>query len=170
MKKLTTGLMAVSLLCLLSVGAAAYDKDLKEHMMFPDKIIVGNTIVKKGDYLIKYHAQTSQVSIMKGSKLVATANAAVTVNDKKFDHDAIITRGDKLIGLRLGGQREELTISEPVVTLPEIETIVPMIVPTCEWEAIPLSDDREEIVISDVDGVLPAAEIIDYKLVCHPLN
>src|SRR5438094_550149 len=75
MKKVFASLMAVSLVCLLSVGGVAYDKNLKEHMTFSDDLMVGNTLVKKGDYLIKYNAQTSEVSIMDGSKVIATALA-----------------------------------------------------------------------------------------------
>jgi|ERR1051326_5620301 hypothetical protein len=181
MKRLTTNLVAISLLCLFTVGAVAKDKNLKEHMTFSEDLMVGNTLVKKGDYLVKYNAPTSEVSIMEGGKVVATTKATVTVHDKKFDHDALITKGDKLIALRLGGQREEITITDIAANIEEvpisdidIETPIPEISvdmeinPICEWEAIPLSDDREEIVVSDVDGIIPEAQIVDYKLVCRP--
>jgi hypothetical protein len=146
MRKLTISFMVVSLLCLLNVGALAYAKDLKEHMTFSDDVMVGNTLVKKGDYLVKYDAQTSEVSFvdLKKHKVIATAMATVKVNNKKAESDALYTMktpaGEKLTGLRLGGQREELIIS-----------------------------DTEKITTSDIDdNLVPDVEMIDYELMCLP--
>ncbi len=175
MRKLTISFMVVSLLSLLNVGALAYDKNLKEHMTFPDDVMVGNTVVKKGDYLVKYNAQTSEVSFLdlNKNKVIATAMATVKVNDKKAESDALYTLmtpvGEKLTGLRLGGQREELTLIEPAVEIPVVDLEENNeLTPLCDWEVIPMSDDREEIVVSDVDGIIPEAQIVDYKLVCRP--
>jgi len=56
-----------------------------------------------------------------GKKLVVTAKATLIVHDKHFDRDEILTRtmGDHemLIGLRLGGQKEELTFSDQVADI-----------------------------------------------------
>src|SRR5437016_754462 len=126
MRKLTISFMIVSLLSLLNVGALAYEKNLKEHMTFPDDLMVGNTVIKKGDYLIKYNAQTSEVSFLNlnKNKVIAMAMATVKVNDKKAESDAFYTSktsaGEKLIGLRLGGQREELILIEPTVEIPVV--------------------------------------------------
>ena len=145
MRRLTISFMVVSLLSLLNVGALAYEKNLKEHMTFFDNVLVGNTVVKKGDYLIKYNAQTSEMSVMDMNKrkVVATAMATVKVNDKKAESDAVYTlntpTGEKLTGLRLGGQREELIIN-----------------------------DTEKITTTDTDDSVPDVEMIDYELMCLP--
>ena len=116
MKRITTNLLAVSLLCLLSVGALAQGKDLREHVTFSENLLVNNTLVKKGEYLVKYNAQTGQVSFMDGRKMVAQAKASVKVNDKKAESDVLYTKmtpaGEKLTGMKLGGQHEEITISD----------------------------------------------------------
>lgn len=183
MKRLSTKLLALSLLSLISIGAYGYDKDLKEHITIPNDVMVGDTTIKKGDYLVRFDAATSQVSFLNlnKNKIMATAMATVTVNDKKAESDALYTKttleGEKLTGLRLGGQREELAFVEPIA-LPVVE-IIPIIndvepcgdcdpvLPTCDWVPVPMSDDMEEIVISEVDGVLPDAKVINYKLVCQ---
>ncbi len=112
-----------------------------------------------------------------------------TVNDKKAESDALYTKttpeGEQLTGLRLGGKREALAFVElPMLPIIEIPVVLPIaesieindagpcgdcdeILPTCDWVPIPMSDDMEEVVISDVDGILPDAEIINYKLVCQ---
>jgi predicted Co/Zn/Cd cation transporter (cation efflux family) len=119
MKKITIGLMVASLLCLLSTGILAQEKDLKEHFTFGDDLLVNTTLVKKGTYLIRYSAENGEMSIMDGDRVVARAKATVTTNDKKFAQDALLTTttpmGKKLLGLRLGGQHEEITINDNVV-------------------------------------------------------
>lgn len=116
MKNMKTIFTAMSLLCLLSIGIAAKDNDLKEHVTFKQKVWVNNTLVKPGDYLIRYDAAAGIMKIMKGDNVVAEARATVTVNDDKFDQDALLmsttSKGDVLTGIRLGGQREELHLTE----------------------------------------------------------
>src|SRR5262245_57278824 len=116
MKKLTTGLATLSLLCLLNIGMLAYEKDLKEHVQISQKVLVNGTVVKPGKYLVKYNADTGMMSLLRGNKVIATAKATVRVNSEDFDRDALLTRstsmGEVLIGVRLGGQREELDLTD----------------------------------------------------------
>ena len=115
MRRFTNSLMTISFLCLLSLGVLAQGKDLKEHITLNDDYLVGSTLVKKGDYLVKYNAQTGEVSFMEGKKVVATAKATVKMNEKKAESDALYTKktstGEELIGMRLSGQHEELTFT-----------------------------------------------------------
>ncbi len=124
MKKLATGLATLSLLCLLNIGTLAYEKDLKEHVQFNNKVWVNTALVKPGKYLIKYDASTGEMKIMSGEKVVAQAKAAVKVNSEKFDRDALLTRttsmGEQLTGVRLGGQHEELDLSDIVVGIEQV--------------------------------------------------
>src|SRR5262245_41812511 len=116
MRKMTSSLLAISILCLLSIGIVADDKEkkLKEHFEFRDDVLIGTTLVKKGHYLVTYNTETGEMKVKDGDKVVARAKATVKMNDKDWDQDALLTRatssGEQLTGLRLGGQREELTI------------------------------------------------------------
>src|SRR5205085_4936543 len=97
MRKLSKVLLVACVLSLLSIGVLADDKDkiLKEHFEFSSNVMVGNTMVKKGYYLVKYNTETGTVKIFDesdGKKLVATAKAALKVHDKHFDRDEILTR------------------------------------------------------------------------------
>ena len=123
--KLKTTIIAICALCLLSLGVFAQDKDkmLKEHFEFKSDVMVGNTHLKKGVYLVKYNEETGLMTIVKGnnpSKVVATAKATMTMNEKEFKQDGILTRTmdghEMLIGLRLGGQKEELTLSDSMAS------------------------------------------------------
>ena len=119
MKRLTTSLVAVAVLCLLSLAVRADDdKMLKEHFEFRSEVWLGDVKIEPGRYLVKYNTETGTMKIMQGDKVIAKAKATVTMNEKDFDSDALLTRktdkGDLLTGLRLGGQKEELTITENV--------------------------------------------------------
>ncbi len=122
MKRLTVSLMAVCILCLLSIGLRAddHDKMLKEHFEFRSDVWIGETKVEKGMYLVKYNPETGMMKVMKRDKVVATAKATVIRNEKNFDSDALLTKttskGEQLTGLRLGGQKEELTITESMAS------------------------------------------------------
>jgi hypothetical protein len=118
MKRLTTSLMAICVLCLLSIGLRAddHDKMLKENFEFKSDVWLGDTKIEAGRYLVKYNTETGTMKVMKGDKVIAKAKATVKMNEKDFDSDALLTKssskGDQLTGLRLGGQKEELTITE----------------------------------------------------------
>ncbi|MEP7342126.1 MAG: hypothetical protein ABI977_30630 [Acidobacteriota bacterium] len=116
MKKLIMSLMAVSIMGLVSFSGFAQGKNLKEEVTFNEKLWVNNTAVERGDYLVKYDANTGEITILDGKKVVATAKATVRTNDKAFTSDALLItttpEGNKVTGFRLGGQHEEIMITE----------------------------------------------------------
>ena len=120
MKNMKTIFAAMSLLCLLSIGIAANDNDLKEHVTITQKIWVNNTLVKLGSYLVRYDTAAGVMKLMQGDDVVAEAKATVTVNEDKFDQDALLmttsSKGDVLTGVRLGGKREELHLTDAVTS------------------------------------------------------
>lgn len=125
MKNFKTLITGISFLCLLSIGIAANDHELKERVTFTKKIWVNDTLVQPGKYLIRYDTATGMMKIMEGNDVVAQAQATVTVNQEKFDQDALLTnttsKGEALIGVRLGGKREELHLSEVAAIVETIE-------------------------------------------------
>ena len=119
MRRIASSLLIASLICALSVPAFANEKMVKDHFTFEDDVLVDSTLVKKGNYLIKYSPETSEVSIMKGNKLVARAKASVIMHDQQFEQDAFLimdtAAGKKLTALRPGGEREEIVILDGYV-------------------------------------------------------
>lgn len=123
--RLRSSLAVACILCLLSLGAFADDTDkvLKEHFEFNRDVMIGNTLVKKGRYLVKYNTEKGLVKIVDETgdkKVVAVAKATFTTKDESFEKDEILTREESgqvfLTGLRLGGQKEEITLTEAVTT------------------------------------------------------
>jgi hypothetical protein len=128
MKKLASGLTSFSLLCLLSAGALADHKDLKEHVTINEKIFVNGTKVKPGRYLVRYNANTGEMQLEMSGKVVAQAKATVVINNDKFDQDALLTRttasGTQLTGIRLGGQHEEIQLADVSASIDQEEETV----------------------------------------------
>jgi hypothetical protein len=125
MKKIATGLASFSLLCLLSAGALADHKDLKEHVTINEKMYVNGTKVKPGRYLVRYNSDSGEVQLERNGKVIAQAKATVVVNNDKFDQDALLTRttasGTQLTGIRLGGQHEEIQLADISVSTSQDE-------------------------------------------------
>jgi len=117
MKKLVSGLTGLSLLCLLSAGALAdHYKDLKEHVTINNMVWVNGTKVKPGNYLVRYDAASHEMKLERDGKVIVQAEATIVVNNDKFHRDALLTRGSEdsmqLTGIRLGGQREEIQLTD----------------------------------------------------------
>lgn len=116
MKKLMISLMAILTIGLVGIVGLAQGKDLQEHVTIRDKVLVNTTMVKPGNYLIKYDAKTGEATILDGKKVVVTVKASVTTSEKVFPSDALLVSatpsGNKLNGIRLGGQHEEIDFAE----------------------------------------------------------
>jgi hypothetical protein len=107
----------------------ANHSDLKEHITVSDKVYVNGTKVKPGKYTVRYNAESGDMTLSMNGKEVVQAKATVTTNPEKFDHDALIIRdtatGAELTGIRLGGQREEIHISQVTAEIDAIGVIFP---------------------------------------------
>ena len=124
MRRRFTNLFATVLLTFVSVTALGESHQVKEHFKFNTDILIGSTMVKKGDYVVVYDTATREMQVRDDDgDVVARAIASLTVHESKFRQDAILTmstpEGTRLTGLRLGGENEEITLSDPVVSTSE---------------------------------------------------
>lgn len=161
MKKIVGAMASISFLCLLSVSALANHNDLKEHITVYDKVYVNGVKVKPGSYTVRYNAESGDMTLSKNDKLIVTAKATVTTSTEKFDHDALITRkstnGPELTGIRLGGQHEEITISQMTAmaeTVSDHETVsvIPDGICYITEDGYVLTETDNGIKVADIDG------------------
>ena len=121
MKRFSSLLAAALLTSVLGLPAVARDTEITEHFEFTRDVIVGSTFVKKGRYLVKFDTVSGQMGVYERGDLVVQVPATVRTHMKKFDSDALLTvdtiQGLKLTGLRLGGEREELVLTETVTVI-----------------------------------------------------
>jgi hypothetical protein len=83
MKKTVSDLAAISALLLLGMTTALADgKRLKDSISIPHETVVNGTKLKPGTYEIRFDADASEVSVLKGSQVIATARASVKEGEK----------------------------------------------------------------------------------------
>src|SRR5689334_2649797 len=91
MKKLTAYLMTALMVAAISVFAAvASDTHHSAHVKISENLIVGNTMVKKGDYKIRFDEVTGELTVKKmNGDLVATAIGHVIPMEKDAKFTAL---------------------------------------------------------------------------------
>jgi len=111
----TLNRIAVALLIASLASVSAFAKGKKETVTFPTNVKVNGTVVTKGVYDVKFDDKTGELSIEKGSKVIARATVSVEKRDKKAQRPEFKTigRGDdtQLIAVTFSGTDQQLNIS-----------------------------------------------------------
>ena len=106
--------MAVALMLCAMTVITAVAKDKKAFVKFDDNLVVNNTVVKKGEYQVRFNEQTGELSILNGKNTVATAKAKLEKRDKKASNTTLDTRqndkGAALISITLEGDSEAIVL------------------------------------------------------------
>ena len=114
MKKFFQRTSIALIVCALTAVTALADKTKSERVTFPDDIMVNGTLVKAGDYEVKFDEKTGEVAIVKNGKIVAKTSARVEARSDKAKDTSIRTTsaGDKveLIGITFGGSNQNLVL------------------------------------------------------------
>ncbi len=115
MKVFLKSTFAALMICALaSVAAAAKDKVKTESVTFAQDIMVNGTLVKAGDYQIKFNEQTGELSILKDGKVKAKTTAQLQSRSEKAKNTSVRTlkKGGtaELIGITFGGSTQDVVI------------------------------------------------------------
>ncbi len=115
MKVFLKSTFAALMICALaSIAAAAKDKVKTESVTFAQDIMVNGTLVKAGDYQIKFNEQTSELSILKDGKVKAKTTAQLQSRSEKAKNTSVRTlkKGGtaELIGITFGGSTQDVVI------------------------------------------------------------
>src|ERR1044072_9031730 len=114
MKSTVTRMVAILMVGALT-GVVAFAKVHKQKVTFESDIKVNGTLVKKGNYDLKFDDQTGQLSIEKNCKTVAQAMNRLEARDKKSNDFQLrsTVNGDEtqLIGVTFGGSDKDVVIS-----------------------------------------------------------
>jgi len=101
---------------LASFSALAGDKGKVEKKMvtFPEDVMVNGTLVKAGDYEIKFDESTNELSILKNGKVQAKTPAHVESRSEKAKSTALRTAekggATELIGVTFGGSNRDVMV------------------------------------------------------------
>jgi len=109
-------LVALAIAALASISAIAGDKGKVEKKMvtFTEDIMVNGTLVKEGEYEIRFDDSTGELSVMKNGKVKAKTAAQYEARTDKAKITALRTIGSgsnvELKGITFGGSDQDVIV------------------------------------------------------------
>lgn len=118
MKRFMQGIFAaLAISALISISAFAGDKGKteKKHITLTEDVMVNGTLIKAGDYDVKFDESTSELSILKDGKVKAKVPARLEARSEKAKDTAIRTldKGGnvaELVGVTFGGWTQDVVV------------------------------------------------------------
>lgn len=112
--KSTLAAVMICALASIAVFAAAKDKVKTETVTFPSDVMVNGTLVKAGDYQLKFNEETGELAIMKNGKVKAKTTAHLQPRSEKAK-DAAVRTIDKdsiaeLVSVTFGGSNQDVVV------------------------------------------------------------
>ena len=106
------GLMIFALAGFVALGKE-HDKVKKEHLTFATDVVVNGTAVKAGDYDVSFNAQTGDLEILKGKKVVAKTTARLEQRADGKAHETRITmNNDQLVSIVFSGEDHNIVVGQ----------------------------------------------------------
>ncbi len=107
--------IALALLVTALASVSVFPKSTTETVRFPTNIKVNGTLVKEGEYDLKFDDKTGELRIMKGSKVIARSATSVAKRDRKAQALEIKCEGTgdqaQLVSVAFTGSDQDLVIS-----------------------------------------------------------
>ena len=115
MKSIMNSVLVLALLVTLP-AAVAFGKARKSNIALASDTKVNGTLVKKGNYEVVYDDQSGELSIFKGTKLIAKTSARLEKRDQKARGTEVQTvlegMEQKLVGIAFSGSYENLIVGQ----------------------------------------------------------
>ena len=113
--KSTFAALIICALASISILAAAKDKVRSSTVTFDSDIMVNGTLVKAGDYQVKFDEQTGELSILKNGKVNAKTTAQLQSRSDKAKNTSVRTLDKdgvaELLAITFGGSQQDVVIS-----------------------------------------------------------
>lgn len=110
------GRFVVTLIVFSLASVSVLAKTQTNKVNFTDDIKVNGTLVTKGVYDLKFDDKTGEVSILKGSKVVARANVDTEKRDRKAERLEVRSTGSgdarQLLSVAFGGSNVNLVLRD----------------------------------------------------------
>jgi hypothetical protein len=125
MKRFLKSTFAALMICALAsiaISAATKDKDKvkTQDVTFTSDVMVNGTLVKAGDYQVKFNEQTGELAILKDGKVKAKTTAQLQSRSDKAKNTSVrmIEKGGvaELTGVTFGGSNQDVVVGSGAVT------------------------------------------------------
>ena len=115
MRRIVNRLITALALCAL-VSTLAFAKDKSEDVTLPQDVVINGTLVKKGEYKLKFDEKAGELLLLKGKKVVARTKAQLEQREKEAARTefGIISQGDAkaLRSITFRGERQTIVMHE----------------------------------------------------------
>src|SRR5258705_9926869 len=103
--------LSVSLL-VLALAAFAFGKDKTKTatVNFTTDVTVGGTLVKEGEYKVKFNQESGELIVMKGNKVVAKTTGSLQDRADKARSTTMQFRNNELVSIAFGGARQDVVV------------------------------------------------------------
>jgi len=103
------------MVCALAAITAFADKVKKEHVTLASDVMVNGTLVKAGDYDVKFNEETCELAILRDGKVKAKTTARLEARNDKAKNTSVLTRmvgnTTELIGVTFSGATQDVVIT-----------------------------------------------------------
>jgi hypothetical protein len=106
--------LSVGLLIFALAGFTAFGKDKTKGatVTFSSDVSVGGSVVKAGDYKVKFNQETGELAVMKGNKVIAKTMARLQDRADKAHDTTMYLKDNQLVGIAFSGDRQEVVVVE----------------------------------------------------------
>jgi hypothetical protein len=117
MKVFLKSTFAALMICALASISivAAMDKVKTETVTFDSDTMVNGTLLKAGDYQVKFNEQTGELAVLKNGKVKAKTTAQLQTRSDKARNTVVRTLNKggvaELIGFTFGGSKQDVMVS-----------------------------------------------------------
>ena len=108
--KINRVVIALVVCALMAVAVVA--KDRTETLNLTQDVTINGTLVKKGQYKMKFDEQTGELLIMKGKKVVAKTTAKIETRTDKADRTEVNTINNELRGITFRGENQRFVVGQ----------------------------------------------------------
>ena len=112
--KSTLAALMICALASIAVLAAGKDKVKSETVTFTSDVMVNGTLLKAGEYQVKFNEQTGELAILKDGKVKAKTTAKLQARSEKAKETVVRTldKGSvaELIGFSFGGSSQDVVV------------------------------------------------------------
>jgi len=112
--KSTLAALMICALASIAVLAAGKDKVKTETVTFTSDVMVNGTLLKAGEYQVKFNEQTGELAILKDGKVKAKTTAQLQARSEKAKQTVVRTldKGSvaELIGFSFGGSTQDVVV------------------------------------------------------------
>lgn len=116
MRKMITLWVIAAVVCLFASLTVFAAKDKSETITLPQDVVINGTLVKKGDYKLKFDEKTGELLLMRGKQVVAKTSARLEKRDDKAARTEFNTmtngKQSELRGITFRGDSEKIVLIE----------------------------------------------------------